>query len=269
MSGIEGSIVKDESWDQGAWTQVPNDVARDRVLSLEAKGLILFMASHSINYKIHLETLRLHVGVGREKLQRILKELKGAGYLQTEATWQKVDGRNRRGPNQYKLGRFRTSVDTTGFQADEDQTVGNPTDEDLQMTGFQTAGVQTSEVQGAGNQTSFKKNNTKKNNQKKNNTTVGAAAASPEPRGHRLPEDFQVTPAMVAWCRETFPLLDGRNETEKFREYWLAVPGQRGRKLNWEMTWKRWMRTAAERQGTRRGRGARIQRQSNGLVMDL
>lgn len=259
MNTDPGSIVKDSTWDEGAWTQVPNEIARDRALSLEAKGMILFLASHSVNYKIHLESLKIQTGIGREKLQRILKELKEAGYLRTEPTWQMVDGRHRRGPNQYFLGRYPRSAHTTGFQAAE-----------VQAAGDQAPEVQQAEVQGAGNRGGFKKNNGKKNNSKKTKEEpVGAASASPNPRGHRLPEDFQVTAEMVTWCRSNYPNLDGKTETEKFRDYWHAKAGAAARKVDWVRTWKNWIRTAAERQQPRGpGRNRTYVDSRTGALMD-
>lgn len=75
-----------------------------------------------------------------------------------------------------------------------------------------------------------------------NSSSVGARK-----RGTRLPDDFAVTAEMVAWVREKFPYLDGRAETERFRDHWISTAGQKGVKLDWEATWRNWMRTAAER----------------------
>ena len=69
--------------------------------------------------------------------------------------------------------------------------------------------------------------------------------------GTRLPDDFQVTPAMVTWFRENCPNVDGKWETEKFCDYWRAKAGKDGRKLDWVLTWKNWMRTAQDRAGPR------------------
>lgn len=73
--------------------------------------------------------------------------------------------------------------------------------------------------------------------------TVSRARA----RGTRLPVDFVVTPQMVAWCQERCPGLDGRSETEKFRNYWAARTGQGATKLDWVATWRNWMISAHER----------------------
>ena len=70
-------------------------------------------------------------------------------------------------------------------------------------------------------------------------------------QGTRLPDDFEVAPEMVEWFREHCPHVDGKRETEQFRDYWRAKPGKDGRKLDWVATWRQWMRTAEGRSGPR------------------
>lgn len=60
-------------------------------------------------------------------------------------------------------------------------------------------------------------------------------------RGTRLPDTFEVTPAMVAWARERTPLVDGPRATEKFINYWTAATGRNAVKLDWPATWRNWM----------------------------
>ena len=35
-----------------------------------------------------------------------------------------------------------------------------------------------------------------------------------------------------------------RRELAKFRDYWIAQPGQKGRKKDWQATWRNWLRNA-------------------------
>jgi hypothetical protein len=69
--------------------------------------------------------------------------------------------------------------------------------------------------------------------------------------GARLPDDWLPTRELVEWARRECPHVDSRRETEQFRDYWHAKPGKDGRKLDWVKTWRRWMRTAEDRQGPR------------------
>lgn len=68
-------------------------------------------------------------------------------------------------------------------------------------------------------------------------------------RATRIPEPFTVTPDMVTWARENTPGLDHRAVTERFVDYWCAVAGKGGTKLDWTATWRNWLRREAE--GTR------------------
>lgn len=61
---------------------------------------------------------------------------------------------------------------------------------------------------------------------------------------------------MVAWARANVPNVDGRRETEKFRNYWRAKAGREAVKLDWIATWKNWMLTAAERLPSANGNGS-------------
>ena len=74
-------------------------------------------------------------------------------------------------------------------------------------------------------------------------------AAQKRRRGTRIAADFTVTPDMVAWARERVAHVDGRTETEKFTNHFRSKAGRDAVKLDWVLTWKNWMLTAAERTG--------------------
>lgn len=75
----------------------------------------------------------------------------------------------------------------------------------------------------------------------------GARERARTPRASRLPEDFTVTPEMVAWARANVPHVDGRRETEKFVDHWRSASGAAARKTDWVAAWRNWMRKADER----------------------
>ncbi|MDA8440465.1 MAG: hypothetical protein M0Z51_16625 [Propionibacterium sp.] len=66
-------------------------------------------------------------------------------------------------------------------------------------------------------------------------------------RGTRIPEPFNITPDMRAWAAEKAPGVNLNTSTEKFIDYWRAVSGQRGIKLDWISTWRNWVRSDAEK----------------------
>jgi hypothetical protein len=69
--------------------------------------------------------------------------------------------------------------------------------------------------------------------------------------GTRLPDDFEeqirARPDLAEWFRENCPHVDGKRETERFRDHWVSKAGKDGRKLDWVATWRNWMRTADDR----------------------
>lgn len=77
----------------------------------------------------------------------------------------------------------------------------------------------------------------------------GSGKRTRSTKGTRLPEPFEATPDMIAWAREHTPGV-GRDEHDKFCDYWRAQPGQKGVKVDWVATWRNWMRRADE--GTQR-----------------
>ena len=78
------------------------------------------------------------------------------------------------------------------------------------------------------------------------------SSSGPRKRGTRIPDDFAVTPEMVAWARRRCPNVDGRTETEKFVNHWSNKPGRDALKLDWTKAWQNWMLTAEQQ--TPRGR---------------
>ncbi|ABP56436.1 hypothetical protein [Salinispora tropica] len=73
-----------------------------------------------------------------------------------------------------------------------------------------------------------------------------APPPAPTKRGTRLPDNFAVDNDMKAWFTANCPGVDGKRETEKFRNYWTAKSGKDATKLDWPATWRNWMLRAAE-----------------------
>jgi hypothetical protein len=61
-------------------------------------------------------------------------------------------------------------------------------------------------------------------------------------RGVRLPDDWEpdLAPAAIGELTGVQALA----EADKFRDYWRAVPGAKGRKTDWPATWRNWCRNA-------------------------
>jgi hypothetical protein len=67
-------------------------------------------------------------------------------------------------------------------------------------------------------------------------------------RATRLPDDWRPEPEP-----ELVKAIGGqaaaKREFEKFRDYWRAKAGKDGRKVDWQATWRNWLRNAGERRG--------------------
>lgn len=68
-----------------------------------------------------------------------------------------------------------------------------------------------------------------------------------EAHGTRLPADWKPSHDLHQWTRTTFPqTTEDRvaTELETFHDYWASVPGQKGRKADWNATWRVWSKRA-------------------------
>jgi hypothetical protein len=65
-------------------TIIPNAIFRDDRLSIEAKGVLGYLLSRPHNWQVRLDHVGRTLRIGRKKLQRIFRELIGAGYVTRE-----------------------------------------------------------------------------------------------------------------------------------------------------------------------------------------
>jgi hypothetical protein len=79
----------------------------------------------------------------------------------------------------------------------------------------------------------------------------------PKKHGTRLPEDWNPSDALWAWGKTKLGLADEtlRFETSAFRDHFWASARATATKLNWDLTWKNWMREASRR-GSRQASSA-------------
>jgi len=61
-------------------------------------------------------------------------------------------------------------------------------------------------------------------------------------RGTRLPEDWRPSSEDQEFCRKERPDLRLSEVAGRFYDYWKAVPGAKGRKIDWSATWRNWVR---------------------------
>lgn len=73
-------------------------------------------------------------------------------------------------------------------------------------------------------------------------TSTTDVVERPAKRGSRLSPDWMPSAASIAKAKEDAPQVDHKAEHATFVDYWIAQPGQKGVKTDWEATWRNWMR---------------------------
>lgn len=76
--------------------------------------------------------------------------------------------------------------------------------------------------------------------------TKVSVATKPK-RGTRLPDDWEPNAANLKFVREVAPDLIAEDIELRFRDYWHSTPGAKGVKLDWDATWRNWVRAEADR----------------------
>ncbi|MCC4240359.1 hypothetical protein [Thalassospira povalilytica] len=82
--------------------------------------------------------------------------------------------------------------------------------------------------------------------------------SSAEKRGSRIPDDWLPSePGQQYAASLGMTPQEIRHERDKFYDFWIAKPGKDGRKLDWDATWRNWIRRSVDNRtnhGTRRPR---------------
>jgi hypothetical protein len=76
------SIIRVERKSQ-PYTMIANATLQDTSISLEARGLLTYLLSKPDTWAVVVTWLQTEMNVGRVKLNRIIKELENAGYIET------------------------------------------------------------------------------------------------------------------------------------------------------------------------------------------
>ena len=63
------------------YAAIPNDAMRDKRLSAEARGTLALLMTYSDDWLFRRDHLMDMLGMGREKFQRVMKELSDTGYV--------------------------------------------------------------------------------------------------------------------------------------------------------------------------------------------
>ena len=69
-----------------------------------------------------------------------------------------------------------------------------------------------------------------------------AQRASKQKRGTRIPENWQPSDELRAWSVQEKPGIDIKRVIDSFTDYWRSAAGAKGVKLDWDATWRNWIR---------------------------
>lgn len=68
------------------------------------------------------------------------------------------------------------------------------------------------------------------------------APSAKSPRATSLRADWTLPDDWKVWAEKERPDLDALAVANVFRDHWIAKPGKDGRKLDWQATWRNWVR---------------------------
>jgi len=236
------------------FTVVSNEFARSPEVTPRAARLYLYLASHQTGWKLSIAAAMNATGMGRGTVFAALKDLRELGYVKR---YQVVDESDRFAGTEYQVFSVPVPVskrDDVAARTDPRIPKNGTRDEqgkhdvDTGQSRVTDFGIREN---GIPKNDTLKKTNSKKTNLEENQREEGAQAAlastpARSKRGMELPEGWMPDRAVIDAMRQECPTVDLEAEHRKFVDYWLAVPGAKGRKKDWNATWRNWVRRAAE-----------------------
>ena len=84
------------------------------------------------------------------------------------------------------------------------------------------------------------------------------AKAEAKATASRLPADWSASAEDIEFCKAERPALVPALTEQRFRDYWIAQPGVKGRKVDWPATWRNWVRNERAPHGAAAGRPAKF-----------
>lgn len=97
-------------------------------------------------------------------------------------------------------------------------------------------------------QTTTSKNIRNKEDKEDNNIFTSPPKGAEKKKGSRLPDDWKCSPELGGWAeKEGLRRDEVISELGKFRDYWKAKTGKDATKLDWDATFRNWIRNYIER----------------------
>ena len=243
------SIVR-SSRPSGNFTIVQNEIFKGSHLSFAGMGFLCFLLSKPENWSISIPacakvTQGSRRASGRDAIYALLDELIAAGYIDRQDV---RDGSGRRSGVRYVVYDAPIGSKEKPYygprekdapeQVEQETAAPIPAEPFLANT---DALIRTDIKQGL----------------KENNNPLSPPRGKAT-KGTRLPDDWEPTEEMIQFAYSLS--LPWRSVAESFRDYWIAVPGAKGVKLDWAATWRNWCRSEAKRGNRGQSQQTRAQR---------
>lgn len=225
----------------GGWVTVGNETVNDENLSFKAKGLLLYLLGRPPGWAFSAERIaRTSKKDGREAVLSGLKELSEAGYYR----WTRV---------RVEGGKFAVVTEVAAHPSlmPPPPTSLTPCEREAGPgTALPTPADPASVEPASANpppKAVHERVTTESQNPPAPSEQAPPLEAEPKPtskrRGTRLPEDWRPDDTLIDWTMEQgVPRGQVSAVVEVFVDYWIAQPGQKGSKVDWNATWRNWVR---------------------------
>lgn len=181
-----------------------------------------------------ISTIAAKVNLSRRTVQRIIRRLENVGYVVVAS-----EGGGRGQPRRLEL---HPEVLEKGVT---DDALSEPAKGVTRVTPFNNPDVKrASRVtrKGVTGVTQSVSNRHSSVSEETDYSLITAERGERRAVARRLPAGWLPGPALVAWAARERPDVDVGLAVARFRDYWIAVSGSRGRKLDWSATFRNWIR---------------------------
>lgn len=211
------------------WKNGPNDQS--------ALLVMLVLGDHADDYGTCWPSMSLVASKARmsvRNVRRVVRQLEADGWISTQI------GTGRGNPTRFKIKADKLTAfsnrDDKGGQTEPERGTNNALKGDIAMSAEPS----------------------------RNHQLEPSEASSTSPKtstavGKRLNDDWKPDESQREYARQKGLDEDEINRiAEDFADYWIAKPGKDGRKVDWNRTWQKWVRTDADRRKERADRAAKL-----------
>lgn len=223
----------------------------DAIRDISALGLWLYLRCKPEGWIVRETQVREHFGIGRDKYRACVRYLCQLGAMEDR----RIQGERGRIIGRELVVHYAVSA-TDGFSVDREPENPAHGASDSAASGREPENPSDGDYRAPEKPVRRRKPSDGKSAHLENKDVLDITDElenKSRARGARLPLDT-LPDDWMAFCRSKRPDLDPSDTWDRFRDYWIAQPGQRGCKADWYATWRNWVRN--EKQGNGKPSGA-------------